>query len=136
VKVEGYLFAGVAVFFAVITPIYWYTSEDPTGTTALALSFGLAFLVGYYLLFTARRIDPRPEDQRDAEIADGAGSYGFYSPHSWWPLPLAGGAAVATLGLVFTWWLFILGAVLTILSVIGLVFEYYHGEKGERAHQH
>lgn len=135
-KVEGYLFAGVAVFFAVITPIYWYTSEDPTGTTALALSFGLAFLVGYYLLFTARRIDPRPEDQVDAEIADGAGDYGFYSPHSWWPLALAAGAAMATLGLVFTWWLFILGVVLTMLAVIGLVFEYYTGERGEQAHPH
>lgn len=133
-KVEGYLFAGVAAFFLIITPIYWYTSEDPTGTTALTLSFGLAFLVGWYLLFTARRLGPRPEDQRDAEIAEGAGSVGFYSPHSWWPLAAAGSAAIATLGAVFAVWLLILGAAMTLFSAVGFVFEYYHGEKAERAH--
>lgn len=135
-KVEGYLFAGVAIFFAIVTPIYWYTSKDPTGTTALTLSFGLSFLVGYYLLFTSRRIAPRPEDKQDAEIADGAGAYGFYSPHSWWPLALAGSAAVATLGAVFGWWLFALGGLMTLASVVGFVFEYYHGQKAIQAHRH
>ncbi|MGH8870032.1 MAG: cytochrome c oxidase subunit 4 [Actinomycetes bacterium] len=135
-KVEGYLFAGVAIFFAIVTPVYWYTSEDPTGTTALTLSFGLAFLVGYYLLFTSRRIEPRPEDRPDAEIADGAGTYGFYSPHSWWPLIMAASAATATLGIVFGWWLCILGAVFTICGVVGFVMEYYHGDKAEQAHPH
>ena len=59
-KTEGYLFVILAVFFAIVTPIYWYMSGDPTGTTALTLSFGLAFLVAFYLLFTARRMAPRP----------------------------------------------------------------------------
>ena len=39
-------------------------AEEPVGTVALAFTAGLAFLVGYYLLFTARRIDPRPEDSK------------------------------------------------------------------------
>ena len=42
--------------------VYWVLSEEPAGTVALAFTAGLAFLIGYYLLFTARRIDPRPED--------------------------------------------------------------------------
>ena len=45
-KIEGLLFAGCAVFFAVVDIVYWILSHDPTGTTALALAVGLAFLVG------------------------------------------------------------------------------------------
>ena len=62
-KVEGWLFVGCAAFFAVMDVIYWHFSKDPTGTTALALSVGLAFLTGFYLLFTGRRLPPRPEDR-------------------------------------------------------------------------
>jgi nitrate reductase gamma subunit len=127
-KVEGWLFAAGFFFFSLSSVIYWLLSEEPVGTVALGFTAGLAFLVGYYLLFTARRIDRRPEDMVDAEIADGAGELGFYSPHSWWPLPVAFFAAMAFLGIVFGWWLFILGAIGGALSVIGLVFEYYRGE--------
>jgi len=127
-KVEGWLFSAGFFFFSLSAVIYWVLSEEPVGTVALGFTAGLAFLVGYYLLFTARRIDRRPEDMVDAEIADGAGELGFYSPHSWWPLPLAFFAAMAFLGIIFGWWLFIIGAVGGALSVIGLVFEYYRGE--------
>jgi hypothetical protein len=72
-KVEGYLFAFIAVFLGGVDVIYWFTSHDPTGTTALALGAGLGTLTGFYLLFTARRIEPRPEDLDDADISDGAG---------------------------------------------------------------
>ena len=51
-KVEGYLVVGCAVFFAGADIVYWHFSKDPTGTTALALAVGLAFLTGFYLLFT------------------------------------------------------------------------------------
>jgi hypothetical protein len=37
-KVEGWLFLGCGSFFAGTDVVYWYTSYDPTGTTALALS--------------------------------------------------------------------------------------------------
>jgi hypothetical protein len=127
-KVEGWLFAAGFFFFAIAAVIYGVLAEEPVGTVALAFTAGLAFLVGYYLLFTARRIDPRPEDSTVAEIADGAGELGFYSPHSWWPLPVAIFAATAFLGIVVGWWLFIIGAIGGGLSVIGLVFEYYRGE--------
>ena len=112
----------------------WTTASDPAhtaGTTALALTGGLAFLVGFYTLFTARRIDPRPEDSKDGEIADGAGELGFFSPHSWWPLPLALSTAVIGLGLVFGWWLVAVGVGLLALALVGFVFEYYRG-----AHAH
>ena len=127
-KVEGWLFAAGFFFFAIAAVIYGVLSEEPAGTAALAFTAGLAFLVGYYLLFTARRIDRRPEDNVYAEIADGAGELGFYSPHSWWPLPVGFFAACTFLGIIIGWWLVIIGAIGGGLAVIGLVFEYYRGE--------
>ena len=127
-KAEGFIFAILAVFFAVITPIYWFMSHDPTGTSALVLTTLLALLVGFYALLTARRIGPRPEDRKDAEIEEGAGELGFFSPHSWWPLFCALSLSVVVLGIVFGWWLFIIGAGFGVVSVLGFVFEYYRGE--------
>ena len=68
-KVEGWLFLGCGVFFAGADVVYWYTSYDPTGTTALALAVGLALLTGFYVLFTGRRLPPRPEDNPEGEIS-------------------------------------------------------------------
>ncbi|MGN6330885.1 MAG: cytochrome c oxidase subunit 4 [Motilibacteraceae bacterium] len=127
-KIEGWLFASGTVFYGLVAIVYWFVSGEPVGTTALALTAGLAFLIGFYVLFTARRIDPRPEDRVDAEISEGAGELGFYSPHSWWPLPVAFGAAVCAAGLAVGWWLLYIGVVILGLSVIGFVFEYYRGE--------
>ena len=127
-KVEGWLFVGCAAFFAIMDVIYWYFSKDPTGTTALALSVGLAFLTGFYLLFTGRRLPPRPEDRPEAEIAEGTGELGFFSPHSWWPLITGMSAAVAALGAAVGWWLFLIGMLFVLLSAIGFVFEYYRGQ--------
>jgi hypothetical protein len=127
-KVEGWLFAAGFFFFAITAVIYGLVAEEPVGTVALAFTAGLAALVGYYLLFTARRIDARPEDRKEAEIADGAGELGFYSPHSWWPLVVGFFGAVAFAGVAIGWWLFIIGAAGGMLAVIGLVFEYYRGE--------
>jgi hypothetical protein len=127
-KVEGWLFVGCAAFFALMDVIYWRYSKDPTGTTALALSVGLAFLTGFYLLFTGRRLPPRPEDRPEAEIAEGTGELGFFSPHSWWPLITGMSAAVAALGAAVGWWLFLIGMLFVLLSAIGFVFEYYRGQ--------
>lgn len=127
-KVESFLFLFCAAFFAATDVVYWYWSKDPTGTTALALSVGLALLIGSYLAFTGSRVDPRPEDDIDAEIADGSGEIGFYSPYSWWPLFLAGSAALGAIGIAVGWWLFIIGAGFTLCAAMGFVFEYYRGE--------
>jgi hypothetical protein len=129
VKVESAVFGIVAVFLAGASIIYYETSGDPTGTTALTLAFGLAFLLWFYLFVTSRRlVGPRPEDRGDAEVADGAGELGFFSPHSWWPLIAAASAALTSMGLFFGWWLTILGAGFLIYGVLGFLFEYYHHE--------
>jgi uncharacterized membrane protein len=126
-KFEGFMFVGCAMFFGAADIVYWYFSKDPTGTAALAFAVGLAFLTGFYLLFTGRRLPPRPEDNPEGEIAEGAGELGFFSPHSWWPLFVGLAAATAAIGTAIGWWLFLIGLLFTFLTVIGFVFEYYRG---------
>jgi len=127
VKVEGWLFLGSGIFFAGADIVYWYTSKDPTGTTALALAVGLALLIGFYVLFTGRRLPLRPEDNNEGEIAQGTGEIGFFSPKSWWPLFLGLSAATLAIGVAIGWWLFLIGLLATVLATIGFVFEYYRG---------
>jgi hypothetical protein len=124
-KVEGYLFAGIAVFLAGTDVVYYFNSHDPTGTTALALATGLGALVGTYLLVTSRRMEPRPEDRDDSDISDGAGELGFFSPYSWAPLWCALAAATCFLGIIFGWWLFFIGASFAVPAIGSMLFEYY-----------
>ena len=128
-KVEGWLFLGCGIFFGGADIVYWYVSKEPTGATALALAVGLALLVGFYILFTGRRLPVRPEDNTEGEIAEGTGEIGFFSPHSWWPLWLGLSGAIAFSGFAMgAWWLFLIGMLLVFLSAIGFVFEYYRGQ--------
>jgi hypothetical protein len=128
VKTEGKIFAFGAVFFFAVALIYWYFARDPIGTTALALCGGLAFLVGFYVLYTAKRVYPRPEDRGDAEIDEADPEYGFYSPHSWWPLVLGFATFLVVLGLIFAVWLVVFGVVVLALALVGWLFEYYRGD--------
>ena len=126
-KVEGFLFSFLSLFFLGSAIAYWILSRDPAGFTCLLLSAGMVFIIGYYVLFTASRMDLRPEDREDAEIAEGAGEVGFFAPHSWWPIALAGSFLVTTLGLVFGPFLIVIGVFALLVSVSGLLFEYYVG---------
>ena len=127
-KVEGLIFALGTAFFVLVATIYWYVSRDPIGATALALCGGLAFLVAFYLLYTSKRVYPRPEDRLNAEIDEADPEYGFFSPHSWWPLAVAFSTFVVVLGLIFAVWVVVLGVTLLMLGLIGWMFEYYRGD--------
>lgn len=127
-RIEGRLFALGAVFFVLLAGVYWYLSRDPIGTTALAMSGGLAFIVGFYVLYTSKRVYPRPEDRDEADIDEADPEYGFFSPHSWWPLAVAFACAVIAFGLVFAVWMIVLGVGLLMLSLVGWMFEYYRGD--------
>lgn len=122
-KVEGAVFNIVGLFAAISGFVYWWFSRDPTGTAALALCAGLGFLVGGYLLFTGRRIGMRPSDLPDAEIADGAGELGHFTPGSYYPFFLGASAATAGMGFVFGIWLVLLGGAMTVIFATCLVFE-------------
>jgi len=129
-KVEFKLFAWIGGFFTTIGLIYGTVThwKEPVGPFGLLLSAGLSALIGFYLWWTGRKLDPRPEDDPLALISVAEGEYGFFSPHSWWPLAVAAGAAVVFLGLAVGWWLFIIGVVLAALATIGWTFEYFRGE--------
>lgn len=124
-KVNWQLFTGLAVFYVIMTIIYWYVGGEPVGIGGMLLAAGLAGMVGFYVWFTQKRIGViLPEDSLTAEIADGAGELGFYSPHSWWPLPVALSSCTMGLGLIIGWWLTLIGVGALIISVIGMVTEY------------
>ena len=119
------LFGGLSIFYVLITIIYWQVDGEPLGITGMLLSSFLAGMIGFYLWFTQRRIGSiLPEDRTSAEISDGAGELGFYSPHSWWPLPVALSMCVAGMGLLIGWWLTLIGITVLIVSIVGMVTEY------------
>jgi hypothetical protein len=133
--IAGFLFAAAAVYG------YWtWLDSSPhhmewIGVVALVLSGLLCSMCGGYFWFVARRIDLRPEDRPDAEIADGAGEVGFFSPGSYWPFGLALAALVAGIGMVF-WapWLIAVGLIALLLATGGLLFEYYSGSRRGAEH--
>lgn len=133
-RIEARLFELLTVFFIIVGVIYgFFTAQSRTGiewagTTAIVLTAGLSLIIGTYFRFVARRLDLRPEDYEDAEIADGAGDLGFFSPGSPWPIMLAGAASVTALGFAFFEpWLIGTGVILVLVAAGGLVFEYYLG---------
>lgn len=128
-KQEAWLFGICTIFFALITPAYWFLTEDWTGSTALVMSTFLALMVTLYLGVHAMKMDARPEDRDDAEIAEGAGELGFFPPYSWWPLWCAIAMTVCTYAVALAaWWLLMITGVLMIIAIAGWVFEYYRGE--------
>jgi len=128
VKIQGKLFIWLSVFMLAMAITYGVWSQEPVGTTALFLSFGLTIMVGFYLAFTANRVDAMAQDNKEADVADEAGEVGFFSPHSWQPLSLAIGGAFLFMAVVFGWWLAYFSAPLLLIGLFGWVFEYYRGE--------
>jgi hypothetical protein len=135
-KMESRIFLWIALFCFVLAGVYaWWSNHDlgeieSAGTAALILSGGLCGLAGSFFWFVSRRIDPRPEDRNDAEIAEGAGELGFFSPGSYWPIGIALAATVTGFGMALVqFWLLGFGVVLVLISVGGLLFEYYAGKR-------
>ena len=128
-KIEYKLFVILAIFFVPVGLAYGHFTgwSEPVGTVGLFLSAGLGAMIAFYLMVTGRRLPERPEDNPSGEIAEQEGDYGFFSPHSWWPLPLAGAAALCFLGLAVGWWLVIIGATLGVVALVGWTFEYFKG---------
>jgi hypothetical protein len=135
-KAEWRLFGFLTVFVGVVTPIYaWWTHNETggvewVGTVALILTGLLCLMCAGFFLIVTRRIDPRPEDRSDAEIVEGAGELGFFSPGSYWPFGVALAAFVTALGMVYMQiWLIATGVVAVLVATGGLLFEYYTGSR-------
>jgi hypothetical protein len=125
-KVESRIFEIITAFFFLAAIVYALLAHEPVGIVALFLTGGLALIIGTYFRFVSRRLEQRPEDNPEAEISDGAGDVGFFSPGSYWPIGVAAAAALTGVAIAF-WhlWLLVIGGVLLLLAVGGLVFEYH-----------
>lgn len=140
-RTEYKIFAGVSAFLFGAAIVYGFYTHGANGgvewvgTVALILSGLLCAMCGGFFWFVARRIDLRPEDREDGEIAEGAGEIGFFSPGSYWPFGIALSATIAALGLAFwQWWLIAAGLIMVIFSACGMLFEYYSGTRHTAEH--
>ena len=133
-KVESLVFNIIAIFCVLAAVVYGVWSQEPIGTTALALSGGLTGLIGGFFWFVSRRIDARPEDRKDADIAEGAGELGFFPPASYWPVALALSAALMGLALAFWYsWLILIAVAALLITIGGLLFEFYVGQNATQS---
>ncbi len=131
-KVEARIFNLITLFFFLSALVYGVLSKEPVGTVALILVGCLSLLIGSYFQFVARRIGPRPEDDPDAEISDGAGELGFFSPGSYWPVGVAAATALTGIALAFFHvWMIVMSVGVLLITVAGLVFEYHSGPNHE-----
>lgn len=140
-KTESAIFGITTLCLYVFAAVYgwwtWYDSGAGTGGqieyigfVALLLAGTLCGMVWGFLAFIARRLDPRPEDRPDGEIADAAGEVGFFSPGSYWPIGIAAAATLTGVGVSFwMWWLIALGLIGVLVTTCGLTFEYYTGTR-------
>ncbi|WP_136611663.1 cytochrome c oxidase subunit 4 [Sinomonas albida] len=132
-KIESWLFGTGVFFFVPVAIVYGFLTHwgEWVGIMGMLLVGGLALMIGSYLGVTARRVGTRPEDREDAEIHEGAGEQGHFSPWSWWPITLGVAAATGMLGLAVGWWITFIGAGIAIVALVGWVFEY---SRGDHAH--
>ncbi len=106
----------------ITTPVDW------VGSVALGLSAILSAFIAFYLGRTNKSVGGLlPEDRLDANIDDGDPEQGFFSPWSWWPIMLAAGGALLFMGIAIGVWIAFIGAAITMISLVGWVYEYYRG---------
>jgi hypothetical protein len=125
-KVESRIFEICTGFFFLAAIVYTILTREAVGVAALFLTGGLSLIIGTYFRFVSRRLEERPEDNPDAEVSDGAGEVGFFSPGSYWPIGVAFCAALMGVALAFFFvWLMIIAGVMLLIAIGGLVFEYH-----------
>jgi len=130
---EAVIFNISGAFFLFIAFVYgWLTDfNEWVGFPAILLTAFLALMIGFYFRMLAKRHGKRPEDRGDGEIAELPGDQGVYSPWSWWPLVLAGSAALGFLALAVGWWMMVPAALAAVIGLVGWVFEF---SRGQHAH--
>ena len=125
-KTESRIFEILTTFFFVVAIIYLVIAQEPAGTAALFLTGGLSLIVGTYFRFVSRRLELRPEDNPGAEVSDGAGDVGFFSPGSYWPFGLALSVALVAISMAYMYfWALTISGVILLISIGGLIFEYH-----------
>jgi len=133
VKTSAWIFGLGIFFFVPVAIIYGFLTDftEWVGLAALTLVGGMALMIGLYLWMWEKKHPQLPMDDVDGEIEDEYYEYGFYSPWSWWPITLATGAAICFIAVAAGWWMFPFGGVISIIGMVGLIYEY---DRGNFAH--
>jgi uncharacterized membrane protein len=126
-KVYGLFLGGTGLFFAIIAGIYWFTGYEDAGFLMLIGSALLGLLPGSYYLWWSYRQTPQPDDDPDADVAEGAGTVESFPGSSIWPFILGMGAMFAVLTFVFGLWMAPLAAALILSAAIGATVESRRG---------
>ena len=112
---------GSAVFALVVGAIYWFVSYESAGTLML-LTMTVGLLTGAAYLLLLRRRTSLAADQREVRPSDVRNEpVGVFASRSAWPPVLALGCAVGLTGLIYGWWLAVLGAAGVTVALVGLV---------------
>lgn len=129
-KIEFRLFTLMVVFTLIVSVIYWFATDgqEPVGFIALLLTAGMCGMIAGYLAITARKLDTRPDDDPEGDIADVEGEYGFFAPHSWWPFALGLSSALVFLSVAVGWWLVVLTLPIAAIATVGWTFEFFRGD--------
>ncbi|WP_405372681.1 MULTISPECIES: cytochrome c oxidase subunit 4 [unclassified Microbacterium] len=139
-KVNVSLWWVLSAFFALVAVVYtgwsilahpdlaWFNGIEWVGSVALVFVTAMAAMIGFY----TSRVEKAqggvlPEDSLTADIDDGDPEIGEFSPWSWWPIVLAGSAALAFIGLAVGEWMVPVGIAVFVVAIVGWVFEYYRG---------
>ncbi|UYN84341.1 MAG: cytochrome c oxidase subunit 4 [Microcella sp.] len=136
-KTNVNLFWILTVFFAALCAVYvvWALLDtgyvEWVGAVGLGLCAVLSAFIAFYLRLVHRNQGGElAEDRLDAAIDDGDAEQGFFPPWSWWPVILAGAAAIAFLGLSISFWIVAYAVPFALLGIVGWVYEYYRGNFG------
>lgn len=121
-----FFFIPVGIVYGILTDF-----QELVGFPAILLTGGMSMMIGVYLFIHSKNTGDIASDDENGEISDEAYEYGFYSPWSWWPLVVALGAAMSFAGMAIGVWIVPFGAVIAIIGIVGLVFEY---DRGDHAH--
>ena len=125
-KVSAVFLLFLGAFFGLIGLVYWFWAYEDGGGVMLLGATLLGFLPGSYYYFWHRRMGNRLED-RDAEIAEGAGEIDSFPSSSIWPFVMGMGAFTTVLGLVFGIWFLFLGIPLILTALTGVTAESRRG---------
>src|SRR5690554_7882003 len=129
-RIAANIFWVPGLFFVLVSTVYGFITnfEEWAGFLALMLAGGLALMVAVYFTMLNKRHGDGPEDDLHGDVADHSGEQGVYAPWSWWPIVLAGGAALGFVAMAVGWWIMAPAVVVTAVGLVGWVMEYSVGK--------
>jgi hypothetical protein len=123
----GVFAMAVSIWYGIWTASVERDGIEWVGVIGLFMGSLLGFMIAFYVWRTRIKLPADPSDNEAGEIDQIGGDYGFFSPYSWWPLWLAGGAAIIFLGLAIGWWVLFIGVFASVPALVGWTFEYWKG---------